>query len=322
MLLDQSEGLTTQPKIAFSDAPARLIGRIASEFLQDVAMATRRTIPESFRGAGGLDRLILFLALLRYAPSPMIAWSVPPRMLRVTGVAASLGMPYESARRFVGNLADEGLVTRDAAGVRVNADWLASAAMTRLATVLHDLMVGQIADLQALGLAFPAARERPYQPERTIAAALDVFLFLCERARTAYGDALSGILLNAIVVANVRPIAFDPVLARQYARIDTIPPDHLRRPVPMPALARALDLPYSTVARTIRTLIGRGIVEACANGLVVPREQLARSMLTDHNRIALHRALQVVQSLRDGGFRFDRPDANLIGVRPPRIAYD
>lgn len=57
-------------------------------------------------------------------------------------------------------------------------------------------------------------------------------------------------------------------------------------------------------------------------GLVVWQAQLARPAVTDNNRTALVRAVQVVQRLKQAGFRFEAPSRCYVVARPPPIAFE
>ncbi len=84
-------------------------------------------------------------------------------------------------------------------------------------------------------------------------------------------DVIDGLLLMAISQANVAPITRTPALQRAYATLDQPPPDHLRRPVSISAIANSLRIPFETARRRITSLIDLGIVRALPKGVVVPQ---------------------------------------------------
>jgi len=88
-------------------------------------------------------------------------------------------------------------------------------------------------------------------------------------------DFLDALILMAVVQANVGPIMRDPALQRAYAGADEPPPDELRRPVSVNAVAHSLRLPYETVRRRIARLAAAGACEASAAGIIVPARELA-----------------------------------------------
>lgn len=88
-------------------------------------------------------------------------------------------------------------------------------------------------------------------------------------------DFLDALILLAVVQANVTPLIRDPELQRAYASYDEPPPDELRRPVSVSAIAHSLRLPYETVRRRIVRLAKLGTCEVSAQGVVVPSRELS-----------------------------------------------
>jgi hypothetical protein len=88
-------------------------------------------------------------------------------------------------------------------------------------------------------------------------------------------DVIDGLLLCAISAANVAQITRDPVLQRTYATLDQPPPDELRRPVSISAIANSLRLPFETARRRISALGDLGVVvTAPRGGVIVPKGPL------------------------------------------------
>jgi DNA-binding Lrp family transcriptional regulator len=88
-------------------------------------------------------------------------------------------------------------------------------------------------------------------------------------------DFLDALILLAVVQANVAPISRDPELQRAYGAYDDPPPDELRRPVSINAIAHSLRLPYETVRRRIVKLARAGACDAGPQGVIVPARELA-----------------------------------------------
>lgn len=299
--------------------PARLIGRIAAEMAVDCLIATRRAHFDVFSGGATYDRVVLFLALMRHAACPLAGARTEPRAMSISGLAASLNQPFETLRRHVRRLELAGLAIRTSDGVTIPQSACESPDMLSLAHRIHDIMVAMIDDLARLGVPMPPSRSVETRPAETLHAALDMVLYLAERIRPVYGTSLGAMVLNAVVAANVRAITYDPVLARQYGAIDTIPPDHLRRPITVAAVARALALPHSTVAREVKRLKNAGLAQTVTDGVIVDRNALAINTLTDNNRAATVRAVQLAQRLRNGGFYFGNPARHYFGGQRPAM---
>ncbi|MBL8556779.1 MAG: hypothetical protein JNL41_21085 [Phenylobacterium sp.] len=88
-------------------------------------------------------------------------------------------------------------------------------------------------------------------------------------------DVIDGLLLCAIAQANVAQISRSPELQRRYAALDQPPPDDLRRPVSISAVANSLRLPFETVRRRIATLVGLGVVISVPKGVILPAAPLS-----------------------------------------------
>jgi Mn-dependent DtxR family transcriptional regulator len=82
-------------------------------------------------------------------------------------------------------------------------------------------------------------------------------------------DLLDALILLAIVQANIAPLARDADAQRTYAAYDEPPPDEMRRPVSMNAVAHSLQLPYETVRRRVTQMAVGGFCELTPRGVVV-----------------------------------------------------
>ena len=90
-------------------------------------------------------------------------------------------------------------------------------------------------------------------------------------SEAADGDLMGGLIFSAIVQANVRHISSNPKLSKTYGQIHSIPPDDLRSPVSVNALAESLKIPYETTRRHVNKLIKYGFcVKVGSRGVIVP----------------------------------------------------
>lgn len=105
-------------------------------------------------------------------------------------------------------------------------------------------------------------------------------------------DMMSILTLLAIVRANMREMARDRDAIRPYAGLNVIPPDELRRPVSVYAIAKELRAPYETVRRHVTRLKEEGHCEISDQGVIIPGRELARAswmQVTEENwRAATH----------------------------------
>lgn len=95
--------------------------------------------------------------------------------------------------------------------------------------------------------------------------------FLLDQVRLARVlDVVDSLLILAVTQANVEAVMRDPQLQRAYAAYDTPPPDDLRRPISINALAYSLRLPFETVRRRVNKLALIGGLRSTPAGLYVP----------------------------------------------------
>jgi DNA-binding Lrp family transcriptional regulator len=87
-------------------------------------------------------------------------------------------------------------------------------------------------------------------------------------------DVVDGLLVAAITQTNVAQITRNPDLQRAYATLDQPPPDEMRRPVSVSAIANSLRMPFETVRRRIGALTELGVVRVVPKGVIVPTSPL------------------------------------------------
>jgi hypothetical protein len=89
------------------------------------------------------------------------------------------------------------------------------------------------------------------------------------------GHVLDTLLASAIIQANVQEILRRADLQLAYSTEDAMPPDELRRPVSMNAVAASLQLPFETVRRRVTAMAKTGFCRFVDGGVIVPSEALA-----------------------------------------------
>lgn len=100
------------------------------------------------------------------------------------------------------------------------------------------------------------------------------------------GQVIDPLLITAVIEANVAPINQDPALQLRYGTLDTPPPDELRRPVSINAIAASLGLPFETVRRRLNALAAKGDCVITPKGVLVPSARLADA---DYQRQSIER---------------------------------
>ncbi|PZQ59418.1 MAG: hypothetical protein DI570_16220 [Phenylobacterium zucineum] len=116
----------------------------------------------------------------------------------------------------------------------------------------------------------------------------DLLLELIEATRGPL-DSLDTMLLVTIVQANIAPLMTNPALEASYAALDQAPPDELRRPISVAAVAGATGLPFETVRRRVARLRDMGVCQIHAEGVVAPQQHLDtpqhRAIIAENFRI-------------------------------------
>jgi len=135
------------------------------------------------------------------------------------------------------------------------------------------------------------------------------FLLDCIAITRGDGDVIDTLLLGAIIQANVQEINRRADLQVSYADEAGLPPDEVRRPVSMNALASSLDLPFETVRRRVKALAGDGWCRFTGEGVIVPTAVLADPKYYVD-------AYRMFERLRD--FYFQLADLGLLRDLPPR----
>ncbi|WP_310303177.1 hypothetical protein [Sphingomonas sp. BE270] len=230
---------------------------------------------------GDLDRFVIFTLIARQSAATPIdgmdSAADPPdsRAISINSLAASLSRPFETVRRHVNALIAQEVVARTPSGVVALASGLQRPEMVEMSMTAHDAFVRLVEDLQAFDLPMPSQRVTSlYHPAVGVRAAADIMLAVADNNRGLHQEWINLVLYSTILCANARAYTYDPELARRYADQFRVPPDSLRRPLRVSALARTLRLPYATVQRRVERLVADGRVKKARGGLLVSEEWL------------------------------------------------
>ncbi|HEX5378404.1 MAG TPA: hypothetical protein VFW47_07500, partial [Phenylobacterium sp.] len=91
-------------------------------------------------------------------------------------------------------------------------------------------------------------------------------------AEAVDSDMVTGCIFLAIMRANVRDITRASQDTGAYSGLPDIPPDALRHPVSVYAIAREMKIPYETVRRHVAKLAAANLCRRVEDGLVAPQE--------------------------------------------------
>jgi len=143
------------------------------------------------------------------------------------------------------------------------------------------------------------------------------FILAVEEVSRAREDIVDGLLLAAIQSANVATISGDPELQVAYATMADAPPDELRRPVSVNAIAQSLRMPFETARRRVQRMVRRGLLDVTSKGVRVSRATLGASPLVD-NAMRRHERLQAFYlEVRALGLVAQQPAAHAGWEAPP-----
>ena len=117
-----------------------------------------------------------------------------------------------------------------------------------------------------------------------------------------YGDSQAGIVAQSIVAANTAHLDVFMGEGWRYAGIDQPPPDEVRRPVSVSAIARSLGVPYETLRRQVRRLIEAGVCLRVDGGLIIPTAAVERPAAAQAMLANVRHVREFVDILRALGF--------------------
>ncbi len=248
---------------------------------------------------------------------------LPPDAMRrpvsVQTLANTLRIPYETVRRYVQAMIKAGHCVRvGKRGLIVPAAVHNQPHRRRALQEGLQSLLRFLGDLKQVGFEFAPYRRTltstvPLAPSGEMPpngrALLRVGMELVMRGvdtmgRLHGGDFLSGMIYTAIWTANIRHITCSGDNLK-YGGINQLPPDELRRPVTVNAIAGALRLPYETTRRYVSALVRDGsAVRIDGEGVIIPRAQFVRPDYYEAARQSYGQVAQMVSELHRAGFDF------------------
>ncbi len=228
----------------------------------------------------------------------------------VAALARSLGMPFETTRRYVIRLIDSALCARTDDGLLLTRAALASdKVVDMIATSNADLRIF-LAALRRDGYISssngPSAQSLDAivtrNPRQTVRLTIEYFL-RGVKANADYfgGDFLIALILLGILSANNRRIIRAPEVAAAYPAITDVPAAGYRAPISVTALARSLGLSYETTRRKVHKLIDKRMCARTDDGLVLTDEALSGERFMELIRVGNANLRKLITALqRDG----------------------
>jgi hypothetical protein len=215
----------------------------------------------------------------RYGALESPAPDVERRPVSVRAVAASMQLPYETARRNIRRLEAQGVCTVSEAGVVVPASFMLSPEYFEAARIGHERLHALYRMLTARGLleALPPPNYDEAEPPIRGAVRLlsDYLLRTAEAVGGRTGDLVTALVATPLLAAAAGAEPGEPPPSRSIA-----------------AVARRLRMPAETVRRHAAALVTQGVCETVPQGVRLAGQTLSaptwRALLRE-NAIAVQR---------------------------------
>ncbi|WP_304177043.1 helix-turn-helix domain-containing protein [Phenylobacterium aquaticum] len=280
------------PNASFNVDQRRQLARLASHHFLNTASLIAETVNSD------LITALTFLTISRANVRELVEdgvgvrdfaalEAVPPDDLRravsVYAVARELGIPYETVRRHARKLRNSGVVEMGPEGLTIPRSVYGAPGQIQAVAENWGLVRAFVSDANRLGVVAAGPHVTPSRDVRRQAVRLSIGFFLDNLAVLGRGleqDALSALVFLAIGRGNLGHLAHDAEARSAYVGLAAIPPDEVRRPVSVYAVAKGLNLPYETTRRYGIRLVEQGWAERSASGaLIIPASVVARPSL-------------------------------------------
>ena len=249
--------------------------------------------------------------------------SLPPDEMRepvsVMALSNALRIPYETVRRYVHTMLNEGRCVRlNRKGFIVPAAVIGSEAHRKAMRANFPSLLRFLTELKRAGFDYAPYRHRlphtvplpapgePMTNSRAVTRVLGEMVMhgVDLLGRLHESDFLYALIFTAIWTTNVHHITASNDNLK-YGGLTELPPDETRRPVTVHALATSLRIPYETVRRYANKMVANGSAVRVGNkGLIVPRERLAVEEGFEGTRNAYIYIERTVGALHRAGFDF------------------
>lgn len=268
--------------------------------LQTSLMAT------GVRAFGGrIDRFIIYTLAARVTGlSDAEAAAMVPTSAHA--LAASLDRPYETIRRHVNALIDDGLCVRHGNRIHVTPEGLRRPRLAHLLRWAHDCFVRFVEDLGTTGEVLPPSRNGiPYEMANGVRTTVDIMLAALQTNREDDAGWLDLILFSTVVAANCRNRRIGDPLVRA------------DRPVASRTVARTIGVTPTTAHRHLLAMAATGQLVRDRSGFRVNGAWLAQPTSQAMNDASLQTVRRLLRGLAAQGFPFDDPARAYLAARPP-----
>jgi DNA-binding IclR family transcriptional regulator len=208
------------------------------------------------------------------------------RPISVTRLSESLSLPFESTRRIVQRLIDDGTCVRVDGGVILPRTTVERPEIVRAVVANAGYVNRFLRDLKAAGLIertssagsgiADAALGDTFAARVVARLSAEYLLRAMQLLVEAYSDIRDGMIAHTIVTANTAHLDARNGDGWRYAGIDETPPDEVRRPISVARLGESLGLPFETARRHVKRLMDAGDCIRIDGGLIVPQVVVER----------------------------------------------
>jgi DNA-binding transcriptional regulator YhcF (GntR family) len=270
------------------------------------------------RQIGGMfdDNLKLGVAFLTIAQSTCLSppLQVAERYAGIRAMSASLGIPYETMRRYVVELVEAGVCERcGKGGVAVASTAHGRQAVAHVHSMVLKHFLQMLCELENVGFDFAWIRTGPDNftgdDDRRaflICNASSFLLRLLEVSVPVFkGDVTMVAVWMALICESTSHVTYNKDLTWKYGSADTPIPDELRRPLSAAAVSQSLGLPFETTRRHLARLADRQLcMRVSRTGFLVPQSFVRTDRIFQITSLVALRLLQSVEALGRAGFSF------------------
>ena len=285
-------------RLIVEDATRLMATRLLNELQNECGADVTRAFPDN------PEHGVVFAVLLREAFKRAPTDAEDRKPPSINGLATSLGRPFETIRRYAHALEARGLVRLTPGGIVLTADAFTDPAIAALTRSLVARFRFFLAELARAGLLLDdGGRTDAPSPGECLMAALDLYLCALEFNGPEMRSWIELLIIGAVLVINIRPIARNLTLSRHFGAIDRAPPLEVRRPASALAVAEQTGLPASTVRRHLKRATEAGLLIRDDTGYVLSTEFLSADDVRSNAARIMRYLRRVMGDLGSGAYR-------------------
>ena len=307
--------------------PQRLVTRVVLEFLITLTAAAAKAHDGDFKA------MVVFMAIkhanvehLESDPARTASYvgGYPGDELRrpitAHALSQSVSLPPETCRRYVKRLVALGYCRRvGARGVIVPSVVMTREPFATSVDATYDAFITLLKGLHGIGFDVLAAagarsgggatsaRREPGSLKYALSSVLTGYVMrvILDGVGIHENDFVRGLIFITVMAMNVERITHDPSEAWRFADAQTAPPDTMRMPVTVRAVADRVGLPYETTRQHMIRLADIGRAQRVDGGFIIPLA-VAQDPVNLQSGLKIYTwLLRAVGQLDRMGFDFD-----------------